>query len=317
MSFGDAQPTIHASDIVHWDMCPIWLKEPWNQWWLGILQSDKLLKPVLISDAAKCQLYSLPISLTGHFAFLSSHFHVCLTHTVSSLLKLLNLVFLPQLAHSQWFPISSFRFVSWSPLLVLVAFPRHFPPFPPYLITKWTHLPFIHPSYQRFCSLSDSSRSSSQSHLKLHPRLPTPAFSLISVIPILLLSAPWQPIPAFLSHAAAPTPHHTTPHHPQLPQHSYPDQLPFSLSHTTNAQCCDCWKCILALWSRAQTPPSNNSSSEPETWGKSCGAWGWNVLVWMDSGRISFKTGVSPENSCYAQAPRSITWPNFGKISWG
>lgn len=101
----------------------------------GNTQSDKLLKPVLISDAAKCQLYSHPISLTGHSAFLSSHFHVCLTHTVSSLLKLLSLVFLPQPAHSQWFPISSFRFVSWSLLLVLVAFPRHFPPFPPYLIT--------------------------------------------------------------------------------------------------------------------------------------------------------------------------------------
>lgn len=69
----------------------------------------------------------------------------------------------------------------------------------------------MHPSYQRFCSLSDSSRSSSQSHLKLDPRLPTPAFSLVSIIPILLLSAPWQPIPAFLSHAAASTPPHPTP----------------------------------------------------------------------------------------------------------
>lgn len=50
----------------------------------GNTQSDKLLKPVLISDPTKSQLYSHHISLIGHFVFLMSRFRACLTHTVSS-----------------------------------------------------------------------------------------------------------------------------------------------------------------------------------------------------------------------------------------
>lgn len=193
---------------------------------------------------------------------------------VSSLLAP-HLVFLPRLPHSQWFPISFFRFFMQSQLLVRASFPRYFSLFPPYLTINKNHLFFIPPSWQNIV------QSQTPPGPYLNPLSKIAHFSLLSS----MNTAPWQLLQ--LSFLMLQLPCHAMPSIPR------PQQLPFTFPITIRTQC---WllRAYRTDWGTTRVHPSSQiacpdfiqqqqQNSETEIQGKSgvqletgacCSGWG-------------------------------------------
>lgn len=182
---------------------------------------------------------------------------------VSSLLAP-HLVFLPRLPHSQWFPISFFRFFMQSQLLVRASFPRYFSLFPPYLTINKNHLFFIPLSWQHIV------QSQTPPGPYLNPLSKIAHFSLLSS----MNKKKKLHLGSFYSFPFSCCSCHAMPCHPYHGLSSSP--LPFPSPSGPSA---DCWEptglteglqeYILALRSHAQTSSSNNNRTQKQKYRES------------------------------------------------